>query len=860
MTTFAQICSIVMRHPLYTYISCWVMLFLLSPAIMHGQKTDDVINPIKLDAAVHSEKMTRSTQKGDTLVMNAAAYQVVQGADSESLIAKMPGISVTYSGIEAAGKDVKRILLDGQEFFGEDAMAALRAVPADMVKQIEIINRLSDNAQLTGIDDGEGYTAINIVSKKKKGDIMTTGKVYGSFGLPDSRYIAGGNISRFSDKNSLNVIGMSNNINKTNFPSSDIISGVSGTNSGGSETFNVKSLPGISSVHALGVNYSDDKKNFIYFVNYLDNMNEQESGRLTMTSQADRKQHIKSRSDYEARQMSHNFSGKMKLSPAKNHTIIIRPQISFDNTDDHKDAYSLYRYIYDEGDPKFIRNQLITTTNDKWILRAGANMTYRYAFKNKKKRSLSTFASYNLYKNRNKYDSYQYRFNKEDTDYDIEGNDLYNTYIQDKSTDMTRHVSTVRLTFTEPVTRRSLLSAAYGSTIYYTDNDNPTYVLNNKTLEYSKSDKLSSINNTAFLHNRLTGRYSYTLKQTTLTIGATWQHTLFDGRMTLPSVNTTTKNFHHLLYQLTANLPINSKNQIRIDSKGTTSNPSNTMIQDVVNMSNSSNIRAGNPDIVPAYLHETGISYIRTDRKSGTTLSLSASFTGSSNYFCDSLVINNPDFEVMEGVKLGENNQYVKPVNLKGYYTINLKGSFGIPLGFIRCNFNINGLVSLRQLPSMINEDFIPIRTNRYQLGGRLDSNISKYFDFTIGYSARYNCNEYSGKFGLVQNNYFTHRITGRLKWILLKRFTFTGGAQYIQSKSMEERYNDKMMLCDLFLGHRFLKDKTLEISVGVNDLFNDNTRHYWHSVTSSGVSDGVRSGIGRYFSLQCIWHLRSIR
>ena len=96
--------------------------------------------PIKLDASVRTERATRSEQKGDTLIYNAAAYQVIENADSERLVSKMPGIIVSDNGIEANGKEVKQILLDGQEFFGSEVLTALRNVPADMVKQIEIIN------------------------------------------------------------------------------------------------------------------------------------------------------------------------------------------------------------------------------------------------------------------------------------------------------------------------------------------------------------------------------------------------------------------------------------------------------------------------------------------------------------------------------------------------------------------------------------------------------------------------------------------------------------------------------------------------------------------------------------------------
>ena len=109
-----------------------------------------------------------------------------------------------------------------------------------------------------------------------------------------------------------------------------------------------------------------------------------------------------------------------------------------------------------------------------------------------------------------------------------------------------------------------------------------------------------------------------------------------------------------------------------------------------------------------------------------------------------------------------------------------------------------------------------------------------------------------------VENNYMQHRVGADLKWIFLKNFTFTGAFVYKKNKSTQGLYNEDIYLCDLFLGHRFLKNRRLEVSIGVNDLMNNNIRSYWHSVSSSGRTDGENIGIGRYFSLQCIWHFRA--
>jgi hypothetical protein len=209
-------------------------------------------------------------------------------------------------------------------------------------------------------------------------------------------------------------------------------------------------------------------------------------------------------------------------------------------------------------------------------------------------------------------------------------------------------------------------------------------------------------------------------------------------------------------------------------------------------------------------------------------------------------------------IKLGKDNQYVKPINMSGCHKMTAKTNFSMPIDFLRCNFNIGAQTSIQRLPGMINEEKVPINRNWYQVYGRLDSNISKNIDFTIGYNARYTINDYSGKFGKVQNNFITHHAYAELKCIFLERFTFTGGFVYKNFRNTEGRYNDHFYFCDLFIGKRFLKSKRLEISVGVNDLLNNNTKSYWHSVNASGRTDGENIGIGRYFSAQAIWHFRS--
>lgn len=835
---------------------------------IRAQAADSSIfsKPLKIQATVKTERAPRSEQKGDTLIFNAAAYQVIENSDSERLISKMPGIAVSDSGIEANGKEVTRILLDGEEFFGNDPLTALRNVPADMVKQIEVINRLSESAQLTGVDDGEGHTAINIVTNRKKGSGLTTGRVYGSYGMSDNsnhphNYIAGGNASLFTDKRSISVIGMSNNISKFNFTSSSILSGSTGLDAAGGSSFKVKALSGISSVNSLGINYTDKKCNFSYFFNDITNRNNPISDKYTLTETEGKELHTHNENDYRAHNMTHRFEGKITLSPNKRHSFTIKPMFQLEDMYNEKNLYGLYHYVYTDKDDIFQKQQRNIGDNDRWTIKAGASIYYRYKF-NKKRRSLSFYGRYDINRQSSLDRSWEYRWNRIDADSEDFDASTYQ-YIQKKDRFNLKHSSTARITFTEPINKRSLISGEYTFAISDTEGENLVYPFTDGEYAAEPKERVSAINRSIFYHNRLGARYNYNYKKVTIAASATYQNTIYSGEVRLPSVGSTYRTYHHPLYMLTANIPFNKSNTLRIEARGKTQNPGNNILQDFVDRSSTSNVRAGNPDLVPAYLHEAEIRYINTNKKAGTTFSLNASYTVSENYFCDSLVINQPDYTVMfdddgKPVKLGKNNQFVKPINMEGYRKINFKSSFAMPVDFLRCNFNIGAQASIQRIPGMINEEKVPINRNWFQLSGRLDSNISKEIDFTVSYQARYTMNDYNGKFGSVSNNFLTHRVLAELKWIIFRDFTFTGAFVYKNFRNTEGRYNDHFYLCDLFIGKRFLKSKRLEISVGVNDLLNNNTKSYWHSVNASGRTDGENISIGRYFSAQAIWHFRS--
>ena len=192
---------------------------------------------IAIETVVKEVQALRTSQKGDTVSYNANAFKVTADADVEGLLEKMPGITVTDGTVEAQGEEIKKVFVDGKEFFGDDVTTAIKSLPAQAVDRIEVYNKLSDAAEFSGMDDGEGYKALNIVThaNMRQGQF---GKLYAGYGYDadtkteaKNKYVIGGNANIFSGDSRVSVIGLFNNINQQNFSFEDIL-GVSGSGGG----------------------------------------------------------------------------------------------------------------------------------------------------------------------------------------------------------------------------------------------------------------------------------------------------------------------------------------------------------------------------------------------------------------------------------------------------------------------------------------------------------------------------------------------------------------------------------------------------------------------------------------------------
>ena len=223
--------------------------------------------------------------RNDTLEYNAGSFKTKPNAVVEDLLKKLPGIQVDKDGkVKSNGEEVKKVLVDGKEFFGNDPKMATKNLPADAIDKVQVFDRKSDQSRFTGFDDGNSEKTINLTIKpeKKNGVFGKATAGAGDKGLYQGNF----NVNSFSGERQLSAIGMLNNTNKQGFSFLDILNftgglpGAGGRGGGMQIDLSTGGLPvqgannnqGITTTKAGGLNYNDTfQKNLDVMSSYFYN-------------------------------------------------------------------------------------------------------------------------------------------------------------------------------------------------------------------------------------------------------------------------------------------------------------------------------------------------------------------------------------------------------------------------------------------------------------------------------------------------------------------------------------------------------------------------------------------------------------
>ena len=232
------------------------------------------------------------------------------------------------------------------------------------------------------------------------------------------------------------------------------------------------------------------------------------------------------------------------------------------------------------------------------------------------------------------------------------------------------------------------------------------------------------------------------------------------------------------------------------------------------------------------------------------------SFQSTSDYISSSIYTgdNIPQYVIDE---VGSTPiQYTTYDNVDGYLSLRTHLSYGLPINFLKCNFNIMAGVNYSKTPSLVNGARNMASNIGYDANVVLGSNISENIDFTLSWNGTYNQADNSLASRGSKNEYFNHSASGTLKTVFWKGFTFTASANDVQYIGFTNDYNDSYTLCNAYIGKKLFRNQLGEIMVGVNDIFNQNTS--FARTTGSGFTQNSwNSVIGRYFTVQFNYNLR---
>jgi len=770
--------------------------------------------------------------KGDTVEHNAAAYKLNPDATAEDLVKKLPGTTIENGTVKSNGEEIKKVTVDGKDFFGDDVSMTLKNLPADMVNSVQVYDRASDQSNLTGFNDGNTTKAMNIKTKNGfKNSIF--GKAYGGYGT-EQRYDAGGNINYFSGNRRISLISNFNNINQQNFAMQDVLGvmgmgnmprmpGMGSMNStmmqgmmanmpGGSDMANffTSQQSGVNEVNAIGLNYSDywGKKVSVsgsYFFNY--NINTLESNLLRKYFlDGDQNQIYTELTSSKADNINHRFNFRLQYDIDSANSFVLTPRLTYQDNSTTKLFSSQTDF------QELILNQNNTNTNSKnegFMLSGSALYTHKFARKGR------TF-SFNMSVDDNQSEGHSYLKS--------------NTYYLDSLVNQDQYTKnkgdgksySANLSYTEPILKSGQLAISYYTSFTNSHNNKSNYFYNDASGSYNEfNGSLSNEYNYDTYSNKASIQYAYNKKKVNFSIGSSLQNQRIEGVQLYPTNFTVANGFTNILPSASISYRFSGFQSIRLNYKATTNLPGISQLQNVIDNSNPTNLSTGNSNLKQEYDHNFTLRYNKINLASGKMMFGFVNARFSDNYIGNNTSIFMND-TIINGFKINQGSQLTKTENLKGFSSLTSFFTYGFKVRPIKSNLNLNLGANYSRTPVSINNKSNISESSTLTGGLSLSSNISKKIDFTIGYTGNYNISLNSLQ-NSTNNNYYNDNIDVKIVLTIWKGLVFSSEYSRVVNYGLSSGYNQQRNLLTSSMAYKLLKKRQLEVKATLFDVLKEN-------------------------------------
>lgn len=576
---------------------------------------------------------TAVVAKEDTLEFNADSFHTTENAVVEDLLKKLPGVEVGSDGsITSNGKTVSKILVNGKEYFGNDPTMASKNFSAKAVAKVQVVDRKSEQARLTGVDDGEDETVINLEVKKGMEESWF-GNIRGGYGT-DNRYSGNLFLTRMGDGNMFSIIGRANNTNEMG----------GGDMSGGNFSMG-GGAGGIRTSQMLGLNFAvGDEKKFAVGgnVRYMHNSQDVENSSETMNLLPDSVSYQSSKSLSNSGRHSVGGNFRLKWEIDDNNTFDFRPSFTYSTNDATSSSES---HLF-AGDPNKtpVNSQINDRTNHGNSWSTSGDLTFVHRFPEKKGRSLSIRAEYSFSNTKQHGTSLS-----EITRYLIENADKDEDLFRFTDNKTWNNNISARVTWTEPIGKPgNFLEFAYRINSRRNNSDKYVYnlpldLLTRTGEEYAIPDfdylpiagleydeTLSNSFRNDFLTQSLRLGYRYTTKELNLNAGIELVPSSSKSIDRIMSERNIPKRnvlnfapFFRLRYKFSKNRSLN------VNYNARSSEPSISQLQPVADVSDPMNIKVGNPNLKPTFTQRLFARFNDFDMESQRSLNamLNGSYT-----------------------------------------------------------------------------------------------------------------------------------------------------------------------------------------------------------------------------------------
>ncbi|MDB5121128.1 MAG: TonB-dependent receptor [Sphingobacteriales bacterium] len=803
-----------------------------------------------LEEVIIKGNVTAIKIKGDTTEYNAKAFVIEANSKVEDLLKQLPGIEVDKDGkITAQGQKVNKVLVDGEEFFGDDPTLVTKNIRGDMVDKVQVYDKKSDQAAFTGIDDGVKDKTINIKLKENKKNGYF-GKL--DAGLATSEYTQSqGMFNAFKAKKKFSAYGTLGNTGQTGlgwrdnekYSSSNIemseegyfmISGSDDELSSFDGRYNGEGIPLAKSggLHydskwnndkeSLNTNYKVGSIGIDGTKNYL-SQNNLPTGIINNNSD-------QAFNNYMFRQKL-DITYQIKLDSSSNLKISVDGTLKDNNTENS------YSALTTQANNQLVNKSIRNLTND-----GTQKMFNGTVFWNKKFKKAGRTMSINVKQSLNENDTKGFLNSSVDF-YNEQGGISKTDLIDQYKTNSTSNTGfNTTLTYSEPFSKTFAVNMTYGFGINNSTADrksfNETTPNNYETLDplYSNNFKLDQQS------NQVGAVFNYKKNKTLINFGTKVSDVKFE-QVNLYTDQEYRRDFLNWNPQASYQYKFSQQKSIRFNYSGNSSQPSIDQIQPIRVNNDPLNITLGNPDLKPSFQNAFNLNYNSYKVLSGQSIYLSGNYS-----FINNPIVNNSTTNNSTGESTYQWFNLDKKLSNFGMY---LYGGQKVTKHeiYIGINANVNRNIYFNLTNGALN------KTTSYNYASSLS--ISQYkpkkYNFNVSIGPSYSDRKSSlqkdfnnSGWGLNSDVWFSVNLPGKMEISSNGSYKFTQKTQSFNQDFDRTIWNSS-------ISKKFFKTENVRLSLSGNDLLNQNVG-FDRSVNSNLITQNSYTTIKRYYMLSLAW------